>query len=188
MIRERTDALKEGDPLPVERYRWASSKLKGVYVADVCCGFGYGTALLRGFANERVVVGVDIDLEAINYAQISYPGLYLLANAETQNFKGFDAVVCLEGISHMIDPYAWLKNLDVPELVVSAPLTPSKNWYPWRKHDIEPQALYEMFTPKWEIVDRMRQRRGGGSTTEYVTIYARKPEAGDTGSADAGVG
>lgn len=163
---ERKDAAE----LPSERYVWASAQLPAAsQVADVACGYGYGSAILR---QRHLVVGVDIQREAIAYAVARYPGMYVVANAEAQSFAGFDAVVCLEALSHMLDPYCWIKNLDVTHLVISMPLTPSMGIYPWRKHEIPDEMFRSMLTPRWEIQNELRQQ--STPTEAYLTIYARR--------------
>lgn len=154
------------------RYSWAAAALpKGCKVADVGCGLGFGLQILQ---HRHAVVGIDVTREAIERATVEHKGLYILANAEIQTFRGFDAVVCLESLSHFIDPYAWLKGLEVQHLVISAPTTPSKRIYPWRKHDIPESDLRQMIEPRWMIVDEFRQV----STPEeqYLTLYARRPD------------
>lgn len=169
-------------PLPAERrdqtdiaaarYVWAADRLPSLSrVVDVGCGYGYGSAILR---QHHLVVGVDIAREAIAYAAQRYPGMYVMANAEVQTFAGFDAVVCLEALSHMLDPYGWIKNLEVPHLVVSAPLTPSMAVYPWRKHDIPPEMFRSLVTPRWTIQDEFRQ--GVSPTEVYLTFYATRTD------------
>lgn len=155
--------------LGTERYVWALKQLDMplLTIADVGCGLGYGSAILR---QKHFVVGLDISRDAIAQASLNYPGPYLVANAEAQNFSGFDCVVCLECLSHMVDPYTWIKNLDVPRVVISAPLTPSSAIYPWRKHDIPSDVFKAMFSPMWMIADTFLQEPSG--TERYLTIYA----------------
>lgn len=161
---------RDSSELSAARYAWAGEHLPPLsQIADVGCGYGYGAAMLR---EKHIVVGVDIAREAIAYAAERYPGMYVIANAEAQTFAGFDVVVCLECLSHMLDPYAWIKNLEVPRLVISAPLTPSTAVYPWRKHDIPGEMFRNMFTPKWQIRDEMTQE--ASPTEVYMTVYATR--------------
>ncbi len=150
--------------VPLERYRWAVERVHGV-VVDVGCGCGYGTSILR---EKAITVGVDVSEGGITYARVHYPGPYIVANCEVQTFEGFDVVVCMEALSHFIDPYAWLKRLKVREIIVSSPTIPSKDAYPWRKHDIPEWAFEEMLTPKWEIIGRLEQEN-------YLVLHARTP-------------
>lgn len=178
MAVERNDALRIGNKVAVERYQWATRWAEG-HVVDAGCGCGYGCELLRraqavshdNYTGRQIlsVVGVDVSQEAIRYAQEHYPGPYIVANCETQSFKGFDTVVCLEALSHFLDPFAWLKQLDVPRVIISAPMTPSKAVYPWRKWDIPPVDFRELFTPRWKIRDVLKQKTSGA---EYQTIWA----------------
>lgn len=154
------------------RYSWAGQAIpRGLRVADVGCGIGFGTDML---ATRHIVVGIDASHGAIEEATRRFRSLFIVGNAEAQSFRGFDAVVCLETISHMIDPAAWLKRLDVPRLIVSAPTTPSRRIYPWRKHDIPEPELREMIEPKWIICDEFRQH--ASEQEQYVTLYAQRPD------------
>ena len=152
--------------LGVERYGWAADRIEpGLLVADAACGYGYGTEIL--YSREIPVVGFDVSREAM-FAKRKWCVPFVVCNVELQTFSGFDCVVCLEALSHFIDPYAWLKNLDVPHLIVSMPTIPSKHIYPWRKHEIPEAELREWLTPKWEIKDEFRQAR-------YLTLYGARP-------------
>lgn len=149
-----------------ERYHWAAQRLmmkpSPTSIADVGCGLQADR--LWELLPRRLVVGVDISLSA---KPVATP--FVLANAEVQRFSGFDAVVCLEALSHFIDPYTWIKNLDVPEVVLSMPTTPSRSVYEWRKHDIPEGVFREMLEPKWRVVAEFRQEIS--STEGYVTLH-----------------
>lgn len=171
IIARLPDERRDQSEIAATRYRWACERLESCHVADVGCGYGYGSAILR---QRHITVGIDISRAALAYAAQRYPGMYVLANAEAQNFAGFDAVVCLEALSHMLDPYGWIKNLDVSKIVVSAPLTPSASIYPWRKHDIPPEMFRSLFTPRWTIHDELSQT--ASDTEIYLTIYASRTD------------
>jgi SAM-dependent methyltransferase len=178
---ERNDAIKLGIGNAVERYEWAAEQLEkrlmwensGPLIADVGCGLGYGVKILTDRLGDAPVVepvpqvvGFDISRVALEYAEQYYPAPFVVCNVELQTFSGWDAVVCLEAFSHFIDPYTWLKNLDVPHVIVSQPIIKSRDVYPWRKHEIPPDDFRSMFVPKWKIVDELVQRH-------YMTVYAR---------------
>jgi len=147
--------------LPVERYEWAATKVADLLVADAACGLGYGAAILDKQAS--CAIGFDASAEAI------VPTIpFVHCNVEAQTFRGFDAVVCLEALSHFIDPLSWMKGLDVPVVVLSMPIVPSMAVYPWRKHEFTVEQFENMIEPKWTIRDRLQQKR-------YLTIYAEAP-------------
>jgi SAM-dependent methyltransferase len=172
MYPERMDALLEKNEVALERYRWVSrlvdSDDKFYMIADVGCGPGYGASMIYQYSMGTVVIGFDVSREAQKHAAKHYREIpVILCNAEAQTFVGFSLVVCLEALSHFIDPYTWIKNLDVPRIVLSMPLIKSKSVYPWRKHEIPEAVFREMIEPKWKIKDELRQ-------AQYLTLYAEQ--------------
>ena len=95
----------------VARYEFAASKLKpGSKVLDLACGVGYGSDILARAGH--IVVGVDNNREAIEYAKQHYAGngaLFKHADARGIDLKGFDAVVCFETIEHIEKPEPLLR-------------------------------------------------------------------------------
>jgi len=103
------DAVSEHTLIAVEhrhRYLFARAAAQGRRVVDLCCGAGYGSAILAETAAE--VVGVDRDAAAVDTAQAAVGG-------ETVRFVAADAldhlrrlepadvdlVVCFEGLEHL---------------------------------------------------------------------------------------
>ena len=90
------------------RYELAAQLCAGKRVLDLCCGSGYGTAILAAHARE--VVGVDNDAATVETAvqtigrEVSNVGFEL---AEAIAFLGgdiagsFDVAVCFEGLEHL---------------------------------------------------------------------------------------
>jgi len=95
-----------------QRYEFAAGLLAGRRVLDLCCGSGYGTAILAGSAES--VVGVDHDLATIETAQatvaagsdapnVHFEAADALAYLATPLAERFDAIVCFEGLEHLSD-------------------------------------------------------------------------------------
>jgi 2-polyprenyl-3-methyl-5-hydroxy-6-metoxy-1,4-benzoquinol methylase len=92
----------------VHRYEFAAPLCAGLRVADVCCGSGYGSALLweRG---ATAVTGVDVDAATIESARAELGGSSGLEfeRADAVEFLSrdlagqFDAVVMFEGLEHL---------------------------------------------------------------------------------------
>ena len=116
------------------RYAFARRYVGGTRVLDAGCGTGYGTAELAQDA--RQVIGVDLSVEALDYARSNYP----LANVrfaagsclQLPFARGsVDAVVAFEVIEHLDDPATFIAECarvltDGGLLIVS---TPNKKYY-----------------------------------------------------------
>jgi 2-polyprenyl-3-methyl-5-hydroxy-6-metoxy-1,4-benzoquinol methylase len=91
-----------------QRYEFAAPLCAGKRVLDLCCGTGYGTAILGAEASE--VVGVDNDAATVELAGVTigrqFSGVrFELADA-VEFLRGdilvrFDVVVCFEGLEHL---------------------------------------------------------------------------------------
>lgn len=90
------------------RYRLAASLLGRRRVLDLCCGSGYGTAILAETAKQ--VHGVDVDAATIDRAAAKVAGsspisfevgdaLEFLRRPDL--LERFDALVCFEGLEHL---------------------------------------------------------------------------------------
>ena len=97
-----------------ERYNFASNLISGRRVLDGACGTGYGSSILSEKAQH--VVGIDLEREAIAYANDNY-------SHEKCEFKNsfveytpfddssFDAVVSFETIEHTICPSSHFREI-----------------------------------------------------------------------------
>ena len=98
------------------RYRFAMQLVKGLRVADIACGTGYGSQMLAE-AGAKSVHGMDISEEAVAYARKNFntPNLFCLA-ADAQELTTisdgeFDMVVSFETIEHLPDVNAYLDEI-----------------------------------------------------------------------------
>jgi 2-polyprenyl-3-methyl-5-hydroxy-6-metoxy-1,4-benzoquinol methylase len=91
-----------------QRYEFAAGLCAGRRVLDLCCGSGYGSAILAARASE--VVGVDNDAATIELARASVGGRHegiTFELADAVAFLGagagerFEAIVCFEGLEHL---------------------------------------------------------------------------------------
>ena len=96
----------------VARYSFART-LKGSVVLDAACGVGYGTSILRSSGGRRVVVGVDISLDACQQARQDYGVCVISADVSALPFKNdtFDLAVSFETIEHIPAPEKFLGEL-----------------------------------------------------------------------------
>jgi 2-polyprenyl-3-methyl-5-hydroxy-6-metoxy-1,4-benzoquinol methylase len=92
----------------VHRYELAAELCAGLRVADVGCGVGYGSSILRDVC--PAVTGVDYDEETIEIARQTYgrDGLDFVQRDGAEFLRQplhdrFDAVVMLESLEHLPD-------------------------------------------------------------------------------------
>ena len=93
-----------------QRYEFAAALCSGQRVLDLCCGSGYGSAILA--ARAREVVGVDNDAATIETARatiareapnVSFELTDAVAFLSQEIESRFDMVVCFEGLEHLQD-------------------------------------------------------------------------------------
>jgi 2-polyprenyl-3-methyl-5-hydroxy-6-metoxy-1,4-benzoquinol methylase len=95
-------------------YRHLADRLEGCKVLDVGFGTGFGTLQLARTAKE--VIGVEIDCDAIAFADSSIPGIDFCYGDISRGVSflgnGFDAVVMIEVLEHIENWQAALANVD----------------------------------------------------------------------------
>lgn len=114
---ERIDPLVEPPGILAHheaKYAFANTQIDSGQILDVGCGLGYGVAKLAH--TSRLVVGVDLSLEAVTGAHARYnrPGLgFVRMDAQQLGFRAgsFDAVLCLEAIEHLVEPERHLEEV-----------------------------------------------------------------------------
>jgi SAM-dependent methyltransferase len=96
-----------------DRYRWAAPRIRGSRWLDVGCGHGFGP-LLPEMA-PAAFVGVDVDPEAIAWAQrVVVParaGTRFLLGDHPPAGETFDVVTCFEVVEHVSDPAELLRGV-----------------------------------------------------------------------------
>jgi len=97
-----------------ERYRLAASLVPdGASVLDAACGVGYGSWMLAELARPREVLGVDIAVDAVIYAQEHYfhpRAAFECADVLSCRFDDgrFDVIVSFETLEHIAEDRAFL--------------------------------------------------------------------------------
>jgi SAM-dependent methyltransferase len=152
-------------------YEWVSARVRGLRVADLACGEGYGAAILAGSA--AAVVGVDANPEAHEHARLRYRRSNLrFERGLVQQFdEQCDAIVFLQTIEHVEDPGRLLERLaaisptsyiSTPNRLTLAPPGAQKSGNPWHLREYTPaeyRALLEPFFSRVEVVGVFHARK-----------------------------
>lgn len=98
------------------RYEFAAGLVKDKIVFSLACGVGYGEYLLLTKGKAKVVLGVDLSPEAINYARANYQAAnlsFLLADVLKSGLaeNSADVIISFETIEHIKDHNKFLSEL-----------------------------------------------------------------------------
>jgi 2-polyprenyl-3-methyl-5-hydroxy-6-metoxy-1,4-benzoquinol methylase len=102
----------------LHRYEIAAELTSGLRVLDLCCGAGYGSAVMA--AGGATVHGVDIDVATVDVAAATvgrdtgatFEARDALSFLREENIAArFDAIVCFEGLEHVPDVEAVFEEL-----------------------------------------------------------------------------
>lgn len=139
--------------LHLERYQFAAQHAQGARILDMACGCGYGAFLLAQQHPDKHVTGVDLDPDAIAYAQQNYQRdnlIFICAAAEELNSEQpFDTIVSLETIEHLPCPKTLVSNLvkllsASGRLIASVPITPTLDGNPHHLHDFSQRSFLQL--------------------------------------------
>jgi SAM-dependent methyltransferase len=143
-------------------YEWIADQVRGMSVADLACGEGYGSAVLARTASS--VVGIDANPEAHDHARLRYrrANLRFERGLVERYAEACDAIVFLQTIEHVAEPEALLDHLGevAPLLYVSTPnrltLAPAgapKSDNPWHLREYTLAEYRALFEPRFSSVD-----------------------------------
>jgi SAM-dependent methyltransferase len=98
------------------RYRYAAQFVSGKIVLDLGCGTGYGAGYLAG-QQAKYVIGVDLNREAITYAQSHYQAPNLaFSHSDCLRLAlpdgAVEVVVSFEVIEHIVDGPGYLNEIE----------------------------------------------------------------------------
>ncbi len=148
-------------------YEWIAERCRGLRVADLACGEGYGSAVLARTAAE--VVGVDANPEAHAHASARYrrPNLRF-ERGLVEEFDGggggpsVDAIVFLQTIEHVQDPGGLLERfasvaptsyVSTPNRLTLAPAGAEKSDNPWHVREYTVDEYRELVEPRFASVE-----------------------------------
>lgn len=155
------------------RYYWAGQFVRGQRVLDLGCGTGYGSYYLSQ-QDARLVVGSDVDEQAIAYASSHYraPNLcFAQSDARRLPLSGqaFDLVVSFEVIEHLpevtdylvgvhnlLTPQGWLIGSTPNRLVFSPDSERPHNRFHYQEYS--PDQLEDLLRKVFEVVYIWGQR------------------------------
>lgn len=171
------------------RYEFASKYVAGKVVADIACGTGYGTELMVNAGKARKAIGVDIDIETINYAKGTHmpEGVeYVCASGDATGIldKSVDVVVSFETIEHVPDETPLLREVHRilrpgGILICSTP----NNWpldiAPYHVRVYDRYSFEAALSGCFESIELYNQNSGNNSSFNHgqpVGIRRTKPE------------
>ena len=137
-------------------YEWIAERVRGLRVADLACGEGYGSDVLARTAAD--VIGVDANPEAHEHARLRYRRANLrFERALVEEFREpRDAVVFLQTIEHIQDPQALLRSIasaapvayvSTPNRLTLAPEGAEKSDNPWHLREYTAAEYRELLAP-----------------------------------------
>ncbi len=143
-------------------YEWIAARCRGLGVADLACGEGYGSAILAEAAGE--VIGVDANPEAFEHARLRYgrPNLRFERALVEQFSEPRDAIVFLQTIEHVEKPADLLRRfaelapvsyVSTPNRLTLAPPGAEKSDNPWHLREYTIEQYRELLEPCFNRVE-----------------------------------
>ncbi len=139
-----------------QRYHYAGQHAVTGNIIDAACGSGYGSYLLATLYNSAGgnVIGLDKDIDAINYAKNKYRHLGIeFIQTDIFSFVPlivFDTIISLETIEHLLEPQNFINRFSLflkegGRFIASAPVTPSMDANPYHLHDFTISSFKQLF-------------------------------------------
>jgi SAM-dependent methyltransferase len=152
-------------------YEWIAAQVRGLRVADLACGEGYGSDVLAAAAAD--VVGVDANPEAHDHASRRYrrPNLRFERGLVEQFTEPRDVIVFLQTIEHVEEPADLLRRfaeaaplayVSTPNRLTLAPPGAEKSDNPWHLREytlVEYRDLVEPCFSSVEILGLFHARK-----------------------------
>ncbi len=143
-------------------YEWIAERVRGLRVADLACGEGYGSAVLAATAAE--VVGIDANPEAHEHARLRYarPGLSFERGLVEDVQGPYDAIVFLQTIEHVPDPGELCRRIaaaaptayiSTPNRLTLAPPGAERSGNPWHVREYTAEEYRHLLEPRFAAVE-----------------------------------
>jgi len=143
-------------------YEWIGERVRGLRVADLACGEGYGADVLARTAAD--VVGVDANPDAHEHARLRYPRPNLrFERGLVEDFDGpCDSIVFLQTIEHIHEPGALLERfartaplayITTPNRLTLAPPGAEKSENPWHLREYALAEYRDLLEPHFSRVE-----------------------------------
>jgi SAM-dependent methyltransferase len=143
-------------------YEWIARGVRGLRVADLACGEGYGADVLARTAAD--VVGVDANPEAHEHARLRYrrPNLRFERGLVEDFDERCDAIVFLQTIEHIHAPGVLLERfarvaplayVSTPNRLTLAAPGAEKSENPWHLREYTLAEYLTLLEPRFERVE-----------------------------------
>jgi SAM-dependent methyltransferase len=143
-------------------YEWIAERVRGLCVADLACGEGYGAAVLAETAAD--VIGVDANPEAHEHARLRYERANLrFERGLVEEFtEPRDAIVFLQTIEHIHEPERLLARIagaapvayiSTPNRLTLAPDGAEKSDNPWHLREYTAAEYRALLEPHFARVE-----------------------------------
>jgi SAM-dependent methyltransferase len=143
-------------------YEWIAERCRGLRVADLACGEGYGADVLARTAAD--VVGVDANPEAHEHARRRYrrPNLRFVRGLVEGFDEPCDVIVFLQTIEHLGQPGPLLERIadraptsyiSTPNRLTLAPPGARKSDNPWHVREYTAAEYLELLAPFFSSVE-----------------------------------
>jgi len=126
----------------LERYYFIRQYCYGA-VVDCACGVGYGSYIIQTNPDVQSVIGLDIDLDSIEYAKKEFSTdktSYFVFDINNDNANLIvDVLVSLETVEHLTDPTKLAdlaEKCSAKDLILSYPTKKSTNFNKYHFYDL----------------------------------------------------
>jgi ubiquinone/menaquinone biosynthesis C-methylase UbiE len=154
----------------LDRYRFACQRVAGKCVLDCATGTGYGVRLLREVGGAELVLGVDIEPTAINYAHKNHQveaTQFLCSSADHLALPDacVDIIVSFETIEHVPDDRALIEEFHRVlrpdgQLIVSTPNQWPLKDTPFHVREYDLDSFVNVLKTRFDCVEIYNQNSG----------------------------